>query len=103
MTRIQLTCKCLMASAVVLTVLLIATLHGRFAPLTTPANAQMAADTPNYSFLIARTRNDGDSLFVLDKLSRRLVVYEPDISRNTLTPVIVQDLDPLFAPQRRQR
>lgn len=103
LARTQLACCVLGASAFVLAALLLATLAGRFAPLTQNAHASMVQTADDYVLMTAVTRNDDESLFVLDNRMRKLIVYRTDVNRNRTTPIIIQDLDDIFrqVPARR--
>lgn len=103
LTRMQLACVCLAASAFMLAALLLASLAGRFAPLTADARASMVQTADDYVLLTAQTRNNEESLFVLDNRGRKLIVYRTDVSRDRLVPYVIEDIDTIFnrQPQRR--
>ncbi|MEM8739671.1 MAG: hypothetical protein AAGG38_14505 [Planctomycetota bacterium] len=84
MNRIQTACYCLIASALVLSGLLVVQLSERVEPNEADATLVIARD--NFTLLTAETRSDEESLFVLDSTSGTLLVYRFDISRGELVP-----------------
>ncbi len=103
LSRTQVACACLAASAFMLAALLLASLAGRFAPLTAPAEASMVQTADDYVLLTAQTRNGEESLFVLDNRERKLLIYRTDVSRGRMAPYVIEDIDSIFSrrPQRR--
>ncbi|MBI1336002.1 MAG: hypothetical protein GC164_03465 [Phycisphaera sp.] len=89
MTRIETACCCLLASAFVLSGLLLASLSGR---LTPQAHAELVVNRDNFTILTARTSQNAESLFVLDNMSEKLLVYKTDIVRKQLKFADVIDL-----------
>ena len=77
MTRIQLACYCLIASAFVLAGLL---LNGSDSVLP-EARGDMVLSKGNLTFLTTPTANDEEALFVLDNVSQRLLVYTVQLRR----------------------
>ncbi|MEM6258445.1 MAG: hypothetical protein AAF711_19335 [Planctomycetota bacterium] len=93
MNRIQTACFCLLASAFVLTAVLLVRIDEKSAPNAAHADGQVIAQ-PAFTMMTARTRSGGggddiadESLFILDNNAGVLVVYAPNISRKQLTPV----------------
>ena len=90
MNRIQTACFCLLASAFVLSAVLIVQIDQKSAP--NAAHADQVIAQPAFTMMTARTRggNDGpgeESLFILDNNAGVLVVYAPDVSNKQLKPV----------------
>jgi hypothetical protein len=97
LSRVQLACCCLAASAFVLTAMLTASLAGRFAPLTADARADMVQMADDYVLMTALTRSNEESLFIIDNRQQKLMVYRTDASRQRMTPFIIEDIDAIFA------
>jgi hypothetical protein len=95
MNRIPLACTCLIASAVVLSGLLIVQLSGELGP--TPARAEMVIARENFTLLTAQTRDGEEALFVLDNTTGTLLVYRLDIGRDQMIPAGGLRLDEIFA------
>ena len=89
MNRIQTACFCLLASAFVLSAILIVRIDDQAAP--NAAHADQVISQPAFTMMTARTRgdqNDGEeSLFILDNTSGVLVVYAPDVGNKQLKPI----------------
>ena len=85
----------LTASALVLAGMLAVQLGSR-ASLPT-AGADMVLQTQGVTFLTARTLIDEDSLFVIDPVTRSLLVYGIDLRTEGLELIGGQRLDRLFA------
>lgn len=87
MNRIQLACLSLIASAFLMAGLLVVQLgsNGQSIGLNSPAygSGQVIA-RDNFTLLTARTRENEDSLFVLESTVGRLLVYRLDATRNRL-------------------
>jgi len=77
MDRTKLACFGLLASAFVLAALLIVRL-----PAVLPAaQAHMVDDKDRFSIMTAQTRANQESLFVIDQLNEKLLVYDLDVAR----------------------
>jgi len=89
MNRIQTACFCLIASAFVLSAILIVRIDEKAAPNTAQADQVIAL--PAFTMMTARTRGsqgDGEeSLFILDNNTGVLVVYAPDIGKKQIVPI----------------
>ncbi|MEO0477507.1 MAG: hypothetical protein AAF085_16305 [Planctomycetota bacterium] len=91
MNRIQTACFCLLASAFVLSAILIIQIDQKSAQ--NAAHADQVIAQPAFTMMTARTRgggNDGpgeESLFILDNNAGVLVVYAPDVSNKQLKPI----------------
>ena len=100
MNRIQTACFCLLASAFVLSAILIVRIDQKSAQ--NAAHADQVIAQPAFTMMTARTRGGGDgdggeeSLFILDNNSGVLVVYAPDISNQQLKPVTGIKMTNLF-------
>lgn len=94
MTRIQTACYCLLASAFVLTGVLIVRVDSTSDANTAQADQVIAQ--PLFSMMTAKTRGDEESLFVLDNRQGALVVYKPNIGREQLEVVTVLSMDDIF-------
>ena len=98
MNRIQTACFCLMASAFVLSAILIVRIDQTAAP--NAAQADQVIAQPGFTLMTARTRGDAadgeESLFVLDSRNGVVVVYAPDIGKQQLTPVAGIKLSKIF-------
>ncbi|MAE64815.1 MAG: hypothetical protein CMJ18_11155 [Phycisphaeraceae bacterium] len=97
MTRLQLACTCLLASAAILLGLLLTRLDANRAHA-----AEVVSEDP-FTFLTARTRNDGESLFVIDNLNERLLIIHADVNREKIEVVGMQDLAAIFGRGRGGR
>src|SRR5690606_8190263 len=86
-------CYLLMASAFVLTGILLVQIGHRMTP---EAKAEMVAKSGGISLMTAVTRQGEESLFLLDDTSERLLVYTADPSRNRIERQAVLDLSVAF-------
>lgn len=90
MNRIQTACFCLLASAFVLSAILIVRVDQQSTPNTADASGQVIAQ-PAFTMMTARTRgsqSDGEeSLFILDNNAGVLVVYAPNVGRKQIEPI----------------
>ncbi len=93
MTRIQLACYALLASALVLTGLLI--VQGR--SVMPEANAALVIAEPGFSFMTAETRREEEALFVI--VNDKMMIYTTSLtgSRGRLELVSATDLTRLFS------
>ncbi len=78
MTRTQLACYSLLASSFVLAALLLVQLQG--GSLLPSARAGEVVTRTNLTLLMARTRPDEESLFVLDDITQKVLVYKANLS-----------------------
>lgn len=74
MTRTQMACYGLIASAFILSGLLVVKLQG--VDLLPKAHADQLLTRANLTIMTARTRNDEESLFVMDNISQKLLIYK---------------------------
>ncbi len=81
MTRIQLACCCLLASAFLLTGLLLVQV-AQTSPNT--ARADMIVDKGNFVMMTAQTKNEEESLFLLDNTTGTLYIYNLDVARRNI-------------------
>lgn len=93
MNHIQLACYSLLASAFVLTALLLVRIEDRFA---TPVQASEVITRESFTLLTARTEQDEESLFVVDNTSQRMLIYRTDIARKRIELAQSVDLADLF-------
>lgn len=84
MNRIQTACYCLIASAVVLSGILVVQLSERVEP--NAAEAAMVIARENFTLLTAEVRSGEEALFVLDNTTGTLLVYRLEVSRGSLQP-----------------
>lgn len=84
MNRIQTACYCLIASAVVLSGMLVVQLSERVEP--NEAEAALVIARENFTLLTAEVRNGEEALFVLDNTTATLLVYRLEVSRGSLQP-----------------
>ncbi|MEM1097941.1 MAG: hypothetical protein AAGH92_04035 [Planctomycetota bacterium] len=87
-------CWCLIASAVVLSGLLIVRMNDTVA---NEADAALVIARDNFSLLTARTRSGEESLFILDNRAGALLVYNLNVPRKRLELVEGLDLNRLFS------
>lgn len=101
MNRIQTACFALLASAFVLTAILIVRVDEKAAANTAQADGQVV-NQPSFTMMTARTRGGGgndvgeESLFILDNNRGVLLVYVPDVAGNKLAPVYKMEMKKLF-------
>ena len=91
MKPIQTACFCLIASAFVLSAILIVRIDDQTLPNAANADGQVIAQ-PAFTMMTARTRGGGngpaeESLFVLDNNSGVLVVYAPNVGKKQIEPL----------------
>ncbi|MFA9478553.1 hypothetical protein ACERK3_09620 [Phycisphaerales bacterium AB-hyl4] len=97
MTRIQLACFSLVASAFLLAGLLVVQLGDRHdAGLTSQAYGGQVIARENFTLLTARARTEEEALFVLENSSAMLLVYRLDTGRNELVLAAAQDMNQIF-------
>lgn len=90
MNPIQTACFCLIASAFVLSAILMVQIDKQTLPNAAQADAVIAQ--PAFTMMTARTRGGGndageESLFVLDNNSGVLVVYAPNVGKKQIEPI----------------
>lgn len=95
MNRTHTACYFLIASAMVLSGLLIVEI-GRKTPAN-EANAELVIARDNFTILTAETRSDEESLFVLDNTTGTLLIYRLDISSRELELANGLPLDEVFS------
>jgi hypothetical protein len=93
MNRIQTACYSLIASAFILAGLLIVQLS--HTPNT--AEAAMVITRDNFTLLTAKTRSGEESLFIINNITNRLLIYSLDIGRNRMELAGGADLAELFS------
>lgn len=93
MNRTHTICCCLIASAVVLSGMLITQLGQRY---ENPADAAMVIARDNFSLMTAKTRSSEEALFILDNASGTLLVYNMEIARRRIALADGVKLDQLF-------
>ncbi len=94
MNRIHTACCCLIASAVVLSGLLIIELTQRAQPNAAEASLVIARD--NFTLLTAKVRANEEALFVLDNNTGTLLVYRLNVGKSDLEPAGGLRLDEIF-------
>lgn len=98
MNRIQTACFVLLASAFVLSAILIVRIDQKAQPNT--AQADMVIAQPAFTMMTARTRGDADnaeeSLFILDSNTGVVVVYAPNVGQERLDPIKAIAVGKLF-------
>ncbi len=93
MSRIQLACYFLIASAFVLTGLLIVNLPD---PLAPKAHAGLVLGKETLTLMTAKTRSDEEALFVLDGLAGKLLIYRLNLGQKQLELSGSADLTQIF-------
>jgi len=88
----QLACYALIASAFVLSGMLVAQLQLQ----PNQAEAGMVLKDNNFSVMTANTAEDEEALFVLDNTSQRVLIYSQDIVRKRLELVGQANLAQMF-------
>ena len=106
MTRTQLACCVLIASAFFLGGLLVKSLQDRW---LAPAHAEMVVGTDSVTMMTAHTRPDEEALFTLDGFNEKLLIYRLDVGKRRLELAHSVDLPSLFdlskqsvSPRRRR-
>jgi len=93
MNRIQLACYTLIASAFILSGLLISRVGS---PLDNQAYGNLVIDRENFTLLVAQSANDRQSLFILDGNRGRLNIYTPEVRKQELELKTTVELSDLF-------
>lgn len=100
MNRIQTACFCLLASAFVLSAILIVRVDQQSA--SNAAHADMVIAQPQFTMMTAVTRGGGEgsdsdeSLFILENTQGVLLVYTPNIGNEQLTPITSIKMSKIF-------
>lgn len=94
MDRIPYACYALIASAFVLSGLILTQLSGR---VVQPAHAGEAILRDNLTVVTAQSRDGEDALYVLDSVTERLMVYRLDVAKKRLELAAMTDLAQVFA------
>ncbi len=94
MSRIQLACCCLIASAFALTGLLITSWPMSVTP---QAQAGVVLNKETLTLLTAQTRRDEEALFILDNLNEKLLIYRLNLAKRQLELAGAADLPKLFS------
>ena len=81
MSRVQLACYSLLASAFLLAGLLVVQLGDR---LETPAHAAMVVNQQNFTLMTAPTQEREEALFIMDDNSGQLLIYKSDVPRERI-------------------
>ena len=92
MNRIETACYGLIASAFILAGLLIVQLSAT--PNTAEASLVISRD--NFTLLTAKTKNGEESLFIINNITSRLLIYSLDMGRESMELVGGADLKTLF-------
>lgn len=93
MSRIQLACYCLLASAFLLGGLLVVQLGDRF---ETEAHASMVVNQQNFTLMTASTRSNEEALFVMDDNSGQLMIYKTEVARERIELAAIVPMRQLF-------
>lgn len=93
MSRIQVACYSLLASAFLLAGLLFVQVSDR---LETPAEGAMVVTQQHFTLLTAKTRDTEEALFVMDDNSGLLLVYKTEVPRGRLSHVATVPIGQLF-------
>ncbi|MEM1354718.1 MAG: hypothetical protein AAGC44_13555 [Planctomycetota bacterium] len=94
MNNTKLACLALLASAFVLTGILLVQIDRN--TTSNEARADMVIAQPQFSLMTAQTRQGNESLFVLDNNKGVLLVYKPNFGRKELEPVVTIPMSELF-------
>ncbi len=92
MTRIETACYGLLASAFVLTGMLLIQLSS----VSNTAEAAMVISRNNFTLLTAKTRSNEESLFVINNATDRLLIYTLDLGRKRIELSGTADLAEVF-------
>ena len=93
MTRIQLACSSLLASAFILGGFLLVKLEGH---ATSNVHADQVIKDRDFTFMTARTGSDEESLFVIDNINARLLILRSDVNRKRIELLDSTNLDRIF-------
>lgn len=94
MNRIETACFGLIASAFILAGLLIVQLSA----VPNTAEASLVITRDNFTLLTAKTKNGEESLFIINNITSRLLIYSLNLPRKSMELVGVAELQQLFAP-----
>ncbi len=92
MNRIETACFGLIASAFILAGLLIVQLSA----MPNTAEASLVITRDNFTLLTARTKNGEESLFIINNMTSRLLIYSLDLGRDSMELVGGAELQSLF-------
>lgn len=92
MTRIQTACYSLIASAFILTGLLLV----QISAMPNTAEASLVITRDNFTLLTAKTRSNEEALFVINNLTDRLLIYRLDLPRKRIELASAIDLTDIF-------
>lgn len=95
MNRTQTACFALLASAFVLSAILVVQLDQKAAPNAAQADGQNVTQT-GFQMMTAVTRNDDESLFILDSNNGKLVVYSTNIGNKQMKPIATMKMSDVF-------
>ena len=84
MTRTQLACYALIASACITGALLISQLPG----INQEARAELLLNKDTLTMMTAQVRQGEDALFVIDSVNEKLLIYTTDIGQKKLEMVV---------------
>ncbi len=102
MNRTQTACFALLASAFVLAAILVVQIDRKAEANAAHADGQNVLQT-TFQMMTATTRNDDESLFILDNTKGVMVVYSANIGRKQLTPVTAIRMEEIFGGRRGGR
>lgn len=80
MTRTETACYGLIASAFILAGMLLIQLSS----MPNTAEASLVITRDNFTLLTAKTRSNEESLFIINNLTDRLLIYKLDLARNRI-------------------
>lgn len=95
LTQTHLICYSLIASACLLAAALVVQMDEK--QILPTAEADLVISAENLTFLTTQTQPNEESLFVLDNVNEKLLIYSLDINRKRLELVGSEDLKKLFA------
>lgn len=95
LSQTHLVCYGLIASACLLAAALIVQMEDK--QILPSAQAELVLSADNLSFLTTPTQPNEESLFVLDNVNEKLLIYSLDIARKRVELVGSEDLKKLFA------
>ena len=109
MKRYTLACMCLIASAFVLTGMIVVQLSNRLPQ----AQAGLVIKSGGLNMLTAKTAQDQESVFIIDSANNALLIYQTEAGQGDLQLLHTEDLGRLFnlqaqnatstGPSRRSR
>ena len=93
MTRVQVACYCLIASAFVLAGMLVTQLGGSVEP---KANAELLVSQQNFSMMTAEAREGDEALYILDNTTGTLLVYRMNLGQKRMELGATLGMNQLF-------